>query len=116
MPGTESQQAFDLLDERFPPTNSQGAEARLVLQAPYGQRVTARQNKAAVEGALGSLDGGRSGRVDHRPFGHRAWWPPRILSRVLPNVDIEGEALSMRVPVSATAPDAAVRRFPVGRD
>jgi RND superfamily putative drug exporter len=58
MPGTESQQAFDLLDERFPQSNSQGAEARLVFQAPDGQRVTAREHKAAVEDTLGSLDGG----------------------------------------------------------
>ncbi|GGR90089.1 membrane protein [Streptomyces aureoverticillatus] len=58
MPGTESQRAFDLLDERFPESNSQGAEARLVFQAPDGQRVTAKEHKAAVEDALGSLDGG----------------------------------------------------------
>ncbi|MCX5563346.1 MMPL family transporter [Streptomyces sp. NBC_00038] len=58
MPGTESQKAFDLLDERFPQSNSQGAEARLVFQAPDGQRVTAGENKAAVEHTLGSLDGG----------------------------------------------------------
>ncbi|MBT3151146.1 MMPL family transporter [Streptomyces sp. CHD11] len=58
MPGTESQQAFDLLDERFPQGNSQGAEARLVFRAPDGQRVTARENRAAVEETVGSLDGG----------------------------------------------------------
>ncbi|MER5304268.1 MMPL family transporter [Streptomyces lasiicapitis] len=58
MPGTESQKAFDLLDERFPESNSQGAEARLVFQAPDGQRVTARENKEAVKDTLGSLDGG----------------------------------------------------------
>ncbi|MER6181842.1 MMPL family transporter [Streptomyces sp. NPDC001652] len=58
MPGTESQKAFDLLDERFPQSNSQGAEARLVFQAPDGQRVTAREHKAAVEDTLGSLEGG----------------------------------------------------------
>ncbi|MFW6693022.1 MMPL family transporter [Streptomyces sp. MAR4 CNX-425] len=58
MPGTESQQAFDLLDERFPGGNSQGAEARLVFQAPDGQRVTAGEHRAAVEDALGSLAGG----------------------------------------------------------
>ena len=58
MPGTESQKAFDLLDKRFPQSNSQGAEARLVFQAPDGQRVTAKENKAAVEDTLGSLDGG----------------------------------------------------------
>ncbi|MDT0447217.1 MMPL family transporter [Streptomyces johnsoniae] len=58
MPGTESQQAFDLLDQRFPESNSQGAEARLVFQAPDGQQVTAGENRAAVEDALGSLGGG----------------------------------------------------------
>ncbi|MCX4907700.1 MMPL family transporter [Streptomyces sp. NBC_00878] len=58
MPGTESQKAFDLLDERFPESNSQGAEARLVFRAPDGQRVTAGEKKAAVEDTLGSLDGG----------------------------------------------------------
>nr|WP_234334200.1 MMPL family transporter [Streptomyces sp. NRRL B-1347] len=58
MPGTESQKAFDLLDERFPQSNSQGAEARLVFRAPDGQRVTARENRTAVEEALGLLDDG----------------------------------------------------------
>ncbi|GAA2137511.1 MMPL family transporter [Streptomyces synnematoformans] len=58
MPGTESQQAFDLLDERFPDGNSQGAEARLVFQAPDGQRVTAAEHRAAVEDTLGSLAAG----------------------------------------------------------
>ena len=58
MPGTESQKAFDLLDQRFPQDNAQGAEARLVFQAPDGQRVTAQRNKAAVDDALGSLDNG----------------------------------------------------------
>ncbi|GAA1858526.1 MMPL family transporter [Actinomadura bangladeshensis] len=58
MPGTESQKAFDLLDQRFPQGNAQGAEARLVFRAPDGQRVTARENRAAVENALASLDGG----------------------------------------------------------
>lgn len=61
MPGTESQQAFDLLDDRFPQGNSQGAEARLVFQAPDGQQVTAGEHQASVEQTLGSLDG--SGQV-----------------------------------------------------
>lgn len=49
-------------------------------------------------------------------LGHRAWWLPRILNGVLPNVDIEGEALKRHVPFPAAALDAAVRRLPVGRD
>lgn len=58
MPGTESQEAFDLLDERFPENNAQGAQARLVFQAPDGQRVTAREHRAAVADVLDSLAGG----------------------------------------------------------
>ncbi|PXY19521.1 MMPL family transporter [Prauserella muralis] len=37
MPGTESQQAFDLLDERFPQSSADGATAQVVFQAPQGQ-------------------------------------------------------------------------------
>ncbi|MDT0443798.1 MMPL family transporter [Streptomyces johnsoniae] len=58
MPGTEAQEAFDLLNERFPGGDAQGAEARLVFQAPDGQRVTAGPHRAAVEEALGALAGG----------------------------------------------------------
>ena len=68
MPGTESQKAFDLLDERFPQSNSQGAEARLVFQAPDGQRVTAKEHKAAVEDTIGSLDGGDQVASTTDPF------------------------------------------------
>jgi RND superfamily putative drug exporter len=45
-------------------------------------------------------------------LGHRAWWLPRILDRVLPDVDIEGEKLSRPVPPSATRPDAEVPLLP----
>lgn len=69
MPGTESQQAFDLLDERFPRSNSQGAEARLVFRAPDGQRVTAGEHRAAVEETLGSLDGGDQIASTTDPYG-----------------------------------------------
>lgn len=58
MPGIESQKAFDLLDERFPDNNSQGAEARLVFQAPDGQQIAGLDNRSSVERALGVLGGG----------------------------------------------------------
>jgi RND superfamily putative drug exporter len=57
MPGTESQRAFDLLDERFPQGNSQGADARLVFQAPNGEQMTTPENRAAVEHALATVGG-----------------------------------------------------------
>ena len=68
MPGTESQKAFDLLDQRFPQSSSQGAEARLVFQAPDGQRVTATDNKQAIEEAIGSLAGGKQVAEATDPF------------------------------------------------
>ncbi|MFD6421978.1 MMPL family transporter [Streptomyces sp. NPDC060198] len=49
MPGIESQQAFDLIDKRFPGTEADGASARIVFVAPDGQKVTAADNRAAIE-------------------------------------------------------------------
>jgi RND superfamily putative drug exporter len=54
-------------------------------------------------------------------LGHRAWWLPRMVNRVLPNVDIEGEALSRHAPPPAARPEASetsgatVPRLPVRR-
>jgi putative drug exporter of the RND superfamily len=36
MPGTDTQQAFELLETKFPELNSAGAEARIVVRAPAG--------------------------------------------------------------------------------
>ncbi|MFE2423875.1 MMPL family transporter [Streptomyces hokutonensis] len=49
MPGIESQKAFDLLEQRFPGTAADGASARIVFVAPNGEKVTATENKAAIE-------------------------------------------------------------------
>ncbi len=49
MPGIESQKAFDLMDQRFPGSDAQGAGARVVFVAPGGEKVTATENRAAIE-------------------------------------------------------------------
>ncbi|MDV9172100.1 MMPL family transporter [Streptomyces sp. W16] len=49
MPGIESQKAFDLLEQRFPGTAADGANARIVFVAPNGEKVTATENRAAIE-------------------------------------------------------------------
>lgn len=41
MPGIEAQKAFDLIGERFPGSDADGADARIVFIAPEGQKVTA---------------------------------------------------------------------------
>ena len=68
MPGTESQKAFDLLDERFPGDNAEGADARVVFAAPDGQKVTARENRAAVEKVVDTIARGPQVKDTSSPF------------------------------------------------
>ncbi|MDH6217928.1 MMPL family transporter [Streptomyces pseudovenezuelae] len=72
MPGIESQKAFDLLEERFPGAAADGASARIVFIAPDGQKVTAGDNKKAVEKLFDeAADGSQvAGAVD--PFQAKA--------------------------------------------
>ncbi|MFF0012633.1 MMPL family transporter [Streptomyces sp. NPDC005374] len=72
MPGIESQKAFDLMEQRFPGATADGATARVVFVAPTGEKVTAAQNKKAVESAVADLaDGSQvAGAVD--PFQAKA--------------------------------------------
>ncbi|MFI1035516.1 MMPL family transporter [Streptomyces sp. NPDC020951] len=49
MPGIEAQKAFDLIGERFPGTDANGASARIVFVAPEGEKVTASGNRAAID-------------------------------------------------------------------
>jgi RND superfamily putative drug exporter len=55
MPGTESQKAFDLLKEKFPAANADGATARVVLRAPRGHRLAEPKVKAEVEDLVARL-------------------------------------------------------------
>ncbi|MFF2514759.1 MMPL family transporter [Streptomyces sp. NPDC058086] len=49
MPGIESQKAFDLMEQRFPGTTANGANARIVFVAPDGQKITAAENKKTID-------------------------------------------------------------------
>ncbi|MEU5027742.1 MMPL family transporter [Streptomyces milbemycinicus] len=72
MPGIESQKAFDLMDQRFPGAKADGASARIVFVAPHGEKVTAADNRAAVEKVVHGVAGSGqvAGAVD--PFQARA--------------------------------------------
>ncbi|MFD0416722.1 MMPL family transporter [Streptomyces sp. NPDC127108] len=72
IPGTESQKAFDLLDERFPGDNAEGADARIVFAAPDGQKVTARENRAAVEKVVDTVARGAQVQDTSSPFAPEA--------------------------------------------
>ncbi|MFI5935382.1 MMPL family transporter [Actinoplanes sp. NPDC051494] len=55
IPGTEAQQAQDLLAERFPQAGAGGAQARVVFAAPEGTKLTDAANKAAIEETVAEL-------------------------------------------------------------
>jgi uncharacterized membrane protein YdfJ with MMPL/SSD domain len=57
VPGTESQDAQDLLDQKFPGTS--GATARIVFAAPEGEKLTSTQNELAVRHVLANAEGSK---------------------------------------------------------
>jgi len=58
IPGTESQQASDLIQQRFPGAAVNGAIAQIVFTAPAGQQVTAPGDRAAIEKVMAEMTGG----------------------------------------------------------
>ncbi|QES55051.1 hypothetical protein DEJ51_13250 [Streptomyces venezuelae] len=58
IPGSEAQKAFDLLDERFPGMAADGANARIVIKAPEGAKVTDPGPKAEVQKIVSALKTG----------------------------------------------------------
>ncbi|MEU3601175.1 MMPL family transporter [Streptomyces sp. NPDC006798] len=59
LPGTESQKAFDLMEERYPGGGSaDGAVGRMVFKAPAGQKMSDAKNKAEVTEAIADLKKG----------------------------------------------------------
>ncbi|MFB7180059.1 MMPL family transporter [Streptomyces sp. NPDC056257] len=58
IPGTEAQEAFDLLDKKFPGMAADGATARIVIKAPEGAKVTDPGPKAEVQKIVSDLKTG----------------------------------------------------------
>lgn len=55
MPGTESQKAFDLLQQKFPNARADGAAARVVIRAPGDEQLTSPARRAQVEALVADL-------------------------------------------------------------
>ncbi|MEV1025163.1 MMPL family transporter [Streptomyces sp. NPDC050264] len=55
MPGTESQRAFDLMEERYPGAAADGANAQIVFVAPGGQKITVSDNRQIVEKTVSAV-------------------------------------------------------------
>ena len=72
MPGIESQQAYDLVQQRFPGAAADGASAQVVFVAPDGGKVTAADSRADVEETVHALAGGPQVAGVADPFESRA--------------------------------------------
>ncbi|MCK1796817.1 MMPL family transporter [Streptomyces sp. XM4193] len=63
LPGTESQQAFDLMDERAEAngekSSAQNASATVVFKSPDGEKLTDSEHRATIEKVVGQLKGGQ---------------------------------------------------------
>src|SRR5258708_2058849 len=57
IPGTGAQNAINLIQQRFPQANANGATARVVFAAPAGQKLSSPADKAAVEAVPTGLVG-----------------------------------------------------------
>ncbi|WP_157475254.1 MMPL family transporter [Parafrankia sp. EUN1f] len=68
IPGTESQRAFDLLDERFPGSGVDGAVARIVFGASAGEKLTAAENRAVIEKVVAQAASGPQVLTAVNPF------------------------------------------------
>ncbi|MEU1178662.1 MMPL family transporter [Streptomyces sp. NPDC005820] len=56
LPGTQSQKAIDLLQKEFPQASADGADARVVFEAPSGQRLTSGANRSRIESLVAKLE------------------------------------------------------------
>ncbi|WP_053756790.1 MMPL family transporter [Streptomyces sp. AS58] len=56
VPGTEAQQAVDLLEERFPGADADGATARVVFKAPDGHKLAEPASRALMNKTLAALE------------------------------------------------------------
>ncbi|MBB1254871.1 MMPL family transporter [Streptomyces alkaliterrae] len=60
LPGTEAQQAADLMEERFDGMSADGAEAKIVFRAPNGDKITATEHRETVEKVVEKAGGGQA--------------------------------------------------------
>ncbi|WP_066913716.1 MMPL family transporter [Millisia brevis] len=68
MPGTESQQTFELLEQRFPELPAEAGGATVVFVAPDGQTVTSEPMRAAIEATVADLATGDQVAMVADPF------------------------------------------------
>ncbi|MER5790747.1 MMPL family transporter [Streptomyces sp. NPDC001980] len=108
IPGTEAQKAFDLLDQRFPGSSSDGATARVVFKAPAGEKVTDKLNKATVKKTVKELADGSEVTSVTDPYKQHAVSKDGTVAYASVRYDVSGTELkdSSRDALEAAGHDA----------
>ncbi|MEU6194628.1 MMPL family transporter [Streptomyces sp. NPDC047061] len=108
IPGTEAQKAFDLLDQRFPGSSSDGATARVVFKAPAGEKMTDKLNKATVKKTVKELAGGSEVTSVSDPYKQHAVSKDGTVAYASVRYDVSGTELkdSSRDALETAAHDA----------
>ncbi|MDT0309091.1 MMPL family transporter [Streptomyces sp. DSM 44917] len=57
LPGTEAQEAFDLMEREFPEANAEAVESTVAFQVPEGQDINEPEWQQAVRGVLAEIEG-----------------------------------------------------------
>ncbi|MFK4089469.1 MMPL family transporter [Kribbella sp. NPDC020789] len=97
IPGTESQRAGDLLHERFPQMGGNSATARVVFEAPNGEKLTSPANRALVNDTVQRLSSAPQVAAATDPFAARG---------VSADGRIAYTQVAYKVPVQEVTPEA----------
>jgi RND superfamily putative drug exporter len=87
IPGTEAQQAAELMEERFPGSKTDGATARVVLQAPDGEQITAPKYQATIGDVAAELAQGKQVQQVIDPFQGQTVSPDQTIAYIQVNYD-----------------------------
>ncbi|MER7117035.1 MMPL family transporter [Saccharomonospora azurea] len=93
IPGTEAQQAFELLEERFPGSKPDGATARVVFQAPEGEKLTDADHRETIGDIVADLAQGSQVQQAVDPF--QAQSVSRDATIAYTQVTYDGSALEL---------------------
>ncbi|WP_024756481.1 MMPL family transporter, partial [Streptomyces exfoliatus] len=96
MPGTESQRAYDLIDERFEGQRADGATARVVFKAPEGSRITDPALRDVVSATADELAAGPEVAQVTDPFEARTLSADGSAAYVQVTYEVSGTELSER--------------------
>ena len=112
VPGTESQRAQDLLQEKFP--IAAGASARVVFAAPEGEKLTDPENRAAVTASLEEAQGAKEVSTVTDPYESKAMTEDRRIGFAdvyypVPADEIDDAARDELAETAAPARDAGLQ-------